>query len=327
MLTAASLAGFLSFGIALACLCVLLWAPVRGLALDRPNARSLHKVPVPRTGGLALVAGVAGSLAFVGSREQAPLLIALALAAVSFCDDLFGLPTLSRFAAHLAATAAALLFIVPDSNPAVFLFFLLGLAWIANLFNFMDGSDGLAGGMAVAGFGVFAIAAHLDGMVWLATACIAIAAAALAFLLFNFHPARIFMGDVGSIPLGFLAGTLGVSGWQHGVWPLWFPLLVFSPFAVDATLTLAKRLVRREKVWHAHREHYYQRLIRMGSGHRNTALAEYALMAACAAGAMAARQASPAIQIGALAAAAALYAALAVWIDSRWARFSLANAP
>src|SRR6476659_1011719 len=105
-----------------------------------------------------------------------------------------------------------------------------------------------------------------------------VAAAAAAFLLFNFHPARIFMGDAGAIPLGFLAATLGVTGWINGLWPLWLPVLVFSPFIADASVTLAKRALRGEKIWQAHREHYYQRVVRAGFGHRNMALLGYILM-------------------------------------------------
>ncbi len=194
---------------------------------------------------------------------------------------------------------------------------------MTNLFNFMDGSDGLAGGMAVLGFGAYAIAANAGGAVWLATVCVAVAAASFAFLLFNFHPAKIFMGDSGSIPLGFLAGAVGVAGWQAGVWALWFPLLVFSPFVVDATLTLAKRLFHREKVWQAHREHYYQRLVRMGLGHRKTALAGYLLMLACATVALGARNSSPILEVFLLVVSAACYAGLALWIDSLWARHKL----
>ncbi|HYN54929.1 MAG TPA: hypothetical protein VES38_09510, partial [Methylotenera sp.] len=99
-----------------------------------------------------------------------------------------------------------------------------------------------------------------------------------AFLLFNFHPAKIFMGDSGSIPLGFLAGSIGVYGYFQSLWPVWFPVLVFSPFIIDATVTLIKRLLAGEKVWQAHRSHYYQRLVQMGWGHRTTAIAEYVLM-------------------------------------------------
>lgn len=310
----------LAFCLAFAGLLVLLSAPGRRLALDHPNPRSLHVTPVPRTGGLAILAGTAAALAFASGSDFRLVLIALALAAVSFGDDLFGLPALWRLAAHLAAAALALWMIVPRPEPVLFIPLLLGIAWLTNLFNFMDGSDGLAAGMAVAGFGTFAFAAHLHGAPALALPCLSLASASLAFLLFNFHPAKIFMGDAGSIPLGFLAGALGVAGWRSGVWPLWFPVLVFSPFVVDATLTLARRLLRREKVWQAHREHYYQRALQAGLGHRGTALFAYALMAGCAAAALHARTAPPAVQAATLVLATLAYAVLARYIDRRWSR-------
>jgi len=154
----------------------------------------------------------------------------------------------------------------------------LALTWMMNLYNFMDGSNGLAGGMALFGFGAYAIAAAAGQDVHLAILSASVMAASFAFLLFNFHPARIFLGDGGSIPLGFLAGIMGLLGWQRDVWPFWFPLFVFSPFIVDASVTLIKRILRREKLWQAHRSHYYQRLIQMGWSHRKTAIAEYCLM-------------------------------------------------
>ena len=86
------------------------------------------------------------------------------------------------------------------------------------------------------------------------------------------------MGDVGSIPLGFLAAAVGLLGWNDGVWPLWCPLLVFSPFIVDASVTLSRRIRRGDRFWNPHREHYYQRLVRMGWSHKRTALFEYGLM-------------------------------------------------
>jgi UDP-N-acetylmuramyl pentapeptide phosphotransferase/UDP-N-acetylglucosamine-1-phosphate transferase len=185
----------------------------------------------------------------------------------------------------------------------------------------MDGSDGLAGGMALIGFGAYAAAAQLAGLEPLAALCASIAAAAAAFLAFNFHPARIFMGDVGSVPLGFLAGALGLCGWSRGAWPIWYPLLVFAPFICDASLTLLRRLLRGERLWQAHREHYYQRLVRMGFGHRGTAFIEYAAMAGCAATALLVRREPSTVQAAALAAAAAALIAIALWVDLRWARF------
>jgi UDP-N-acetylmuramyl pentapeptide phosphotransferase/UDP-N-acetylglucosamine-1-phosphate transferase len=147
----------------------------------------------------------------------------------------------------------------------------------------------------------------------------ALSGAALGFLLFNFDPARVFLGDAGSIPLGFLAGGLGLLGVVKGVWPWWFPLLAFSPFVVDATATLLRRMARREKFWTAHREHYYQRLVRMGWSHRRLALVEYTLMAACGASALALLHADFGLQMAGLSLWAAAYAGLMLFIDSRWA--------
>jgi len=194
------------------------------------------------------------------------------------------------------------------------------VAWITNLYNFMDGSDGLAGGMALIGFGAYAAAAALAGHAPLAALSVALAAASGAFLLLNFPPARIFLGDAGAVPLGFLAASLGLVGWRDDLWPLWFPLVVFAPFIGDATLTLLRRLARGERVWHAHREHYYQRLVRLGAGHRGAALTGYGLMLACAAAALYARDAAAPVQAGAIGAALLVLAAAAVWIDVRWSR-------
>ena len=309
-----------AFVVSLACLWILLSPPVRRLLLDRPNERSLHAQPVPRSGGIAIAAGAAVGLMLAPERPLAAFALAAALAALSLLDDLLSLPTLLRLTAHLAA-AGAFVFIETGADDLVMLVLLaLAIAWYANLYNFMDGSDGLAGGMAVFGFGAYAWAGLQSGHGALAAAGAVIAAASFAFLLFNFHPARRFMGDVGSVPLGFLAGALGVLGWRDGAWPLWFPVLVFAPFVIDTALTLLRRLVRRERVWHAHKDHYYQRLVRMAFGHRRTALMEYGAMAACAAVALLAREASPALQAVALCASAAALAALALWVDLRWAR-------
>lgn len=317
MLALAPLAAFL---VALIVARLLLTPSGRRLVLDRPNERSLHSHPIPRTGGLAIAAGVAAACALVQPNVLVTLAAALALAVVSFADDVAGLPTVVRFTAQLAAAAAVLAWQLGYAEPVLFAAFVFAIAWYANLYNFMDGSDGLAGGMTVFGFGAYALAALLSGADAFAALCASIAAAAAGFLVFNFPPARIFMGDAGSVPLGFLAGALGVIGWSRGYWPVWFPLLAFAPFVCDATLTLLRRLLRRERVWQAHKEHYYQRLVRMGFGHRGTAFIEYAAMAGCAALALAARREPPAMQAGALAVAAAILIAVALWVDARWAR-------
>lgn len=309
-----------AFAVSLLCLFLLLLPRGRQLMLDRPNARSLHEQPVPRSGGIAIAGGVAAGIALAPAAPLTAFGIAAVLAALSLADDLHALPTLVRLAAHLAAAAALLAAEIGGTEPVLFLVLLLAIAWYANLYNFMDGSDGLAGGMALFGFGAYAWAAQQSGHAALAASGSVLAAASLAFLLFNFHPARLFMGDAGSVPLGFLAGALGVIGWHDGVWPLWFPVLVFAPFVCDATLTLLKRLLRRERVWQAHKDHYYQRLVRMDFGHRGTAWIEYAVMAGCAMLALLAREAAPVAQLGTLVAAALALGAIAVWIDLRWAR-------
>ena len=315
----------LSFVVTFAVLRLLLTKFGR-LALDRPNERSLHERPVPRTGGIALLAGALTSLGFGAGAVWMPVAIALALAVVSFADDVRGLPTAVRLVAHLAAAGVLVWYVLSPMHPLELALLCIAVAWITNLYNFMDGSDGLAGGMALIGFGTYALAASSSGQVGLLAVNIALAAAALAFLTLNFPPARIFLGDVGSVPLGFLAGGLGIVGWRDDVWPLWFPVLVFGPFIADATVTLLRRLGRGEKVWQAHREHYYQRFVRMGGGHLGAALGGYVLMLVCAGAALYGRTERPAIQALSFGAAALVLVAAAAWVDVRWARYSHSQA-
>ena len=315
-----ALAPIAAFLVALLVARLLLTPAGRRIALDTPNERSLHVRPVPRTGGIAIVAGVAASLVLAWPGLPVILAAAALLAVASFADDVLGLSTLTRLALHLGAAAAVLAYDLEIGGVLPFLALALALAWSTNLYNFMDGADGLAGGMTVFGFGAYALAAYIFGALTLAALCASLAAAAAAFLVFNWHPARLFMGDVGSVPLGLLAGALGLQGWAIGAWPLWFPVLVFAPFMCDATLTLLKRLARREPVWQAHREHYYQRLVRMGFGHRGAAYIEYAAMAACAALALGVYRQPAVVQGIALALAASALSGIAVWVDRRWAR-------
>ncbi len=246
---------------------------------DYPNERSLHVKPLPRTGGLAIVMAVAVGILWLKYDNKLILLgLLLGLALVSFLDDLYNISIFTRLATHILAAAVAILWLYPETEWWHLAILLIALTWMTNLYNFMDGADGLAGGMTTIGFSCYAIAAFIAGDGEFAALNLVVAAAALAFLVFNFHPARIFLGDVGSIPLGFLAGVCGVLGWQNGLWPAWFPVLVYSPFIVDATVTLMKRSLRRERVWLAHSQHYYQKLVHSGLGQRKMALVEYLLM-------------------------------------------------
>ncbi|MGQ0525744.1 MAG: MraY family glycosyltransferase [Betaproteobacteria bacterium] len=290
------------------------------LALDHPNERSLHQLPIPRTGGVAIQAGI--GLAWWMAAPGLPLLLVVAwcvLVLVSFYDDMRGLPAAARLAVHLIAALAVATdgIAAQHGHLAAFLTAVL-IAWMTNLYNFMDGADGLAGGMTLLGFSFYGVAAWLAGDAPLAIISASVAAAAAAFLAFNLHPARLFMGDVGSVPLGFLAGSLGLCGWLRGHWEWWFPLLVFSPFVVDATVTLGRRLARRERIWVAHRDHYYQRLVQLGWGHRKTAWAEYALMAACGLAGLATSGRAPVFQAAMLAAMALIYVMLIAAISRAW---------
>lgn len=309
-------------GLAACLVCLLTRPALSGLALDKPNARSLHSRVVPRTGGLAVCA----MALLLGFRLEGPLQgimwLALGLGLMSFADDRKGLPVRLRFAGHLlAAVGTSYLVGVWSQTMLIALPLVLALVWSINLYNFMDGADGMAGGMALVGFAVLALA--FPGSP-LAVAAWAFSGAALGFLLFNWHPARIFMGDCGSVPFGFLAASLGTVGVVSNAWPVWFPLWVFSAFAVDATLTLLKRLLRGERVWQAHREHYYQRLIRMGLSHRWVAVGWMAWSALLGGLALWLRQ-SPHAWLACLI-LLCVYAAIARVIDKRWERYQDAHA-
>jgi UDP-GlcNAc:undecaprenyl-phosphate/decaprenyl-phosphate GlcNAc-1-phosphate transferase len=296
----------------------MLWAQDR-LPLDVPNRRSLHARPVPRSGGIAMMAGIFAGFSLM-QTSMVVFLPAALLVAFSHFDDAGGLPIALRFGVQTLAAVAFAYGALATLGFPVLALIVLGVLWIINLYNFMDGSDGLAGGMTVIGFSFLGIGAWTSGDEALLIECAIVAAAGAAFLLFNFPPARLFMGDAGSIPLGFLAAALSLSGWRDGDWPLWFPAAVFSPFLVDATLTLFRRLVSGERVWEAHNKHYYQRLVRMGWGHRKTALAEYTLMAACGVAALGAIHEPPYWQLCTGLGLVGLYAVLALWVDFAWRR-------
>ncbi|OGS98073.1 MAG: glycosyl transferase family 4 [Gallionellales bacterium RIFCSPLOWO2_12_FULL_59_22] len=291
---------------------------------DIPNERSLHSAPIPRVGGIALMAGtLSGWALLMPFLAWWVLLPAAGLFALSLLDDMRSLSPQYRLAGHFFAALVALL---GAGVPLPwFVPLLLYIVWMTNLYNFMDGSDGLAGGMAWFGFGGYGIGAWLGGDMMFALLNFSVAAAALGFLVFNFHPAKVFMGDAGSIPLGFLAAMFGVSGWQAGYWPFWFPLLVFSPFAADATVTLFKRMRRGEKLSQAHRSHYYQHLVQMGWGHRNTAFAEYALMLLAGLSALWGIGLAHTGQVYLLLGWAALYLVLMASVDKRWREYRSAE--
>ncbi|MES2503226.1 MAG: glycosyltransferase family 4 protein [Pseudomonadota bacterium] len=302
-------------------LVLILKTRIANMALDTPNQRSLHTKLTPRIGGLAIMAGVLISWLLIPINFYW-ILFPLSLLLISLVDDIYGLSVKWRFLMQLMVSAAFILLMLPLQAWWLVALLTLLITWMTNLYNFMDGSDGLAGGMGLFGFASYAIASTMMGDMHFAVMNAAISAACLAFLFFNFNPAKIFMGDSGSIPLGFLAGSMGLYGYCNALWPAWFPILVFSPFIVDATVTLIKRQLAGEKVWQAHRSHYYQHLVQLGWGHRNTAFAEYILMICLAASAIFLLKESAVLVFCALLFWTMVYLIIMRWIDKRWIQAS-----
>ena len=291
------------------------------LLVDHPNQRSLHQTPVPRTGGIAIVASGLTTTALILPEFMSFAFCALLIALVSLVDDWRQLHPLPRFGAQGLISVAFCVIGLGQISAAETVFLVVTMVWLANLYNFMDGSDGLAGGMTVIGFGSCAIGAWIGGGAPLATVCATVVAASLPFLVLNFHPARIFMGDVGAVTLGFSAAAIGSIGWREGIWSPFFPVFAFSPFIADASLTLLRRMLNREQFWCPHREHYYQKLVRMGLGHRNTALVEYAVMVISGAGAVSTFYMGGIAQLIAIVAWGTLLILAAETIDRRWLAF------
>ncbi len=265
----------------------------RRAILDHPNDRSSHSIPTPRGGGWGVMLTLLPAWALValtsdGGLRVVPVLIgAAALMAVSWMDDRRGLGPAPRFLAQIAAVAAGLTALPADG--LVFqgllplwadrLVAAVGWLWFVNLFNFMDGIDGLAGSEAAtigAGLALVVAVGGLDpayGLYGLAAA-----GAAMGFLMWNWHPAKLFMGDVGSVPLGFTLGWLLLAVAASGLWAA--ALLVPAYFLADATFTLLRRLVEGKKVWQAHREHFYQKATQRGRSHAQVVRLVLALNAA-----------------------------------------------
>lgn len=256
--------------------------------VDRPNERSSHREAVPRGGGIAVVGVLLAAwlalwlwdaCAGCGALFWVALAGAFALAAVSWLDDLQGgLPAWPRLLVQIAAVGAGILALPGDALvfqghlPPLADHALAALAWLwfVNLFNFMDGIDGISGVEGASlGLGAFllallgAVPAGLDPL------GLALAGVSLGFLLWNWHPAKIFLGDVGSVPLGYLAGWLMLALAASDAWQA--TLLLPAYYLADATFTLLRRLLQGRRIWQAHREHLYQRVVAAGWSHGRTA--------------------------------------------------------
>ncbi|HWQ34860.1 MAG TPA: glycosyltransferase family 4 protein [Blastocatellia bacterium] len=269
--------------------------------LDLPNARSSHSQPTPRMGGIGIVAafGLTVPLLWVmvypGRNEMLALRLGLALAgfmviaAVGLVDDLRSISPLVKYLGQLGAAALALWSGVRLGEIALpfgvklslgiagALITIIWLTGFSNIFNFMDGIDGLAGGIGAIYSLALAVVSFGTGHRVIGAGCLILAAGCLGFLAHNFPPARIFMGDVGSLFVGYVLAALAavVSGSGESQVPLPAVLLICGTFLYDGTFTLCRRLLRGEKVWLPHRSHLYQRLIIAGQSHRRVTLTYY----------------------------------------------------
>ena len=297
--------------------------------VDHPNERSSHQRPAPTGGGIAVV-GVALSgwmlIALLTGKLADTWFIVVAaagLAMISFIDDVRNLPLLPRLTAHVFAAALGLA-LLPDT---ALLFgglvspwadrLLTGIAWVwfINLFNFMDGIDGItgvetitvAGGLALA---LLLMVAGADSDWYRAPLAAVLAGAATGFLVLNWHPARLFLGDAGSISLGYLLGWLLVwSACVHGLW--WLALVLPLYYWADATATLLARGARGEKFWRAHRQHAYQVAVQAGASH--AAVAGFIALLNCALVLLALAAAAGIVPVWLMLALAVVLTLMALW--------------
>lgn len=259
--------------------------------IDIPNERSSHTNPTPRGGGLSISVLVMLTVLLLYYLKLIPFEYVLALAgggllvtSVGWLDDHYDLSPLWRVSIYFIASGWALFWLggldtisfgnyLLSANTVIYFIIIIFIVWLTNLYNFMDGTDGLAASEAIS-VGLF------SGIIFLqiqekglAIICFSIAATAAGFLYWNWAPAKIFMGDVGSCFTGFIFGVLALIGEKTGSLPLMIWIILLSVFICDATFTLIKRIVRREKWYLAHRSHSYQKLVQMNVSHSKLATA------------------------------------------------------
>lgn len=250
---------------------------LRSALLDVPNERSLHRTPTPRGGGIAIVVVTLVGLAGFAATGVIPSSVAWTLGvggalvgAVGWLDDRRGVSAPVRALVHTVAALWAVAWVWGEPAPAAILG-AIGIVWAVNLYNFMDGIDGLAAGEAVSVGLVAGALLLLAGDAALSTVALLVAAASAGFLVWNWAPARIFMGDVGSGFLGYTFSALALLSHRAGTVSLALWLVVLGVFLFDATVTLLRRVAHGERWYQAHRSHAYQRLVQAGSSHGHVA--------------------------------------------------------
>ena len=307
---------------------LVLWLLSRQGILDRPNERSSHSVAKPRGAGLALIPVVLGAWFAVpidlGPVGIVPILAAAGvLAGIGWLDDLRGLPPWPRLLVQALAVALGLYAlegfgpVFQGLLPPLLDRLAAGLVWLwfVNLFNFMDGIDGIAGVEAASiGLGLFLIALIFAETGPAMLFPLLLAAASLGFLAWNWPPSKLFLGDVGSVPLGYLIAWLLLVWAAEGQWAAALILPLY--YLADATITLVRRALGGAKVWQAHREHFYQRAVQGGASHARVSLGVLACNLVLVACALVAAGGRPWLGLAAAVAAVAGF----LYVLRRWAR-------
>jgi len=262
------------------------------LPVDQPTERGLHHQVTPRGGGVAIVltgllCGVALELLYADLNLVLgwPIILAvLGVTAIGFSDDHFGLSTRLRLWIGFGLASVIGFASIGDGEWVLFgnsyewplelaiLPAIVGLAWLTNLFNFMDGADGVAGVQGLVGTATLAAWFGASNEFTLALLNIGIAGACLGFLALNWAPARVFLGDVGSLTIGIWFGSMTLIGTTHVGISLEAFMVLLGVFGFDATFTLVRRVCKGVRITEAHREHLYQRLILAGWRHQRVAL-------------------------------------------------------
>lgn len=277
---------------------VLLTTPLAGWlaravgAVDHPSGRRIHQTPTPRLGGLAILAGFLVPVLYylpADSGSQALVTGAVLIACVGAVDDVFGLSPAVKLAGQIACAAVpvsagitidhiTLPFVGAfDLGPGQYVITVIWFVAIVNMINFIDGMDGLAAGVTAVGAITFAVLAASLGRADPAIMAAALAGACVAFLVFNFHPARIFMGDSGSMFLGFVIAGVAVSGVMKSAAAVAVvaPLVVLAIPILDTSFVILKRLKHGLPVYSPDRSHFHHRFFTIGWGQRKTVLALY----------------------------------------------------
>lgn len=263
--------------------------------VDTPNHRSLHSSVTPRGGGLVFIGLLLIALVFFGLVNQRAFYLMIAIyvsawAILSAADDVNNLSPRVRFLAQLIFASLAVFYwggiseLTLSNNISIQLSWLgyivtiLGIVWVANLYNFMDGMDGLAASQAIVAAITLAFWFNAVGDIGLSLTNLILAAACYGFIQCNWSPAKLFMGDIGSVTLGaYFALMTVIASVQYDI-PVMSFIVLFAVFVFDATLTLLERAIKGEKIWQAHSQHTYQRAAKLGFRHSRIVVAMLILM-------------------------------------------------